>query len=246
MSEPLLVVENVSHKFTDRWVLEDISFQVMPGEIMAIMGSSGGGKSTLLKIMSGLLVPTQGDVKVAGISSKERPEEVRKLLGLVFQSAALFDYLNVENNVSFGLERVPKIAKSEVASRTAAALEEVGLSHATKLLPSELSGGMKKRVGLARALVMQPEIILYDEPTSGLDPVTAYSIDQLIVETRDTRKVTSIVVSHDVSSVFRVADTVAFLDAGKLAYVGDLDGFRTIEGGTIGDLVKKARSETFV
>lgn len=246
MSEPVLVVDKVSHRFGERWVLEDISLEVHAGEIMAIMGSSGGGKSTLLKIMSGLLVPTEGDVRVAGISSKQNPEEVRQKLGLVFQSAALFDYLNVQDNVRFGLERQAGLARSEVQSRTEETLEEVGLSHALKLLPNELSGGMRKRVGLARALVMEPEVILYDEPTSGLDPVTAYAIDQLIVETRDARRVTSLVVSHDVSSVFRVADRVAFLDAGKLAYVGELAGFRDIRTGSIGDLVQKARAEAFL
>ncbi|MBL8047814.1 MAG: ATP-binding cassette domain-containing protein [Chthonomonas sp.] len=246
MSAPALLVDKVSHKFGDRWVLQNIQLEVADGEILAIMGSSGGGKSTLLKIITGLLRPTEGDVVVHGISSVRQPEEARRELGLVFQSAALFDYLNVFENVAFGLRRIRGMRASVLTDQVNEALASVGLPDAGKLMPDELSGGMKKRVGLARALVLGPKVLLYDEPTSGLDPVTAYAIDELIVETAREHKITSIVVSHDVSSVFRVADRIAFLAGGALTFVGNESEFRASNDAMIRELVDKAQAEEFV
>jgi len=207
------------------------------------MGASGGGKTTLLKIISALLKPTSGDVLIDDVSVVKTPEQARAKLGLVFQSAALFDYMNVEENVSFGLKRMKGIKPKAIPEKVAAVLEDVGLTGSEKKMPSELSGGMRKRVGLARVLVMEPSILLYDEPTSGLDPVTSYSIDQLIVETRDRTGCTSIVVSHDVSSVFRVADKIAFLSAGDLSFFGTPAEFRLSRDEIISDLVSKSRAE---
>ncbi|MCE9560316.1 MAG: ATP-binding cassette domain-containing protein [Armatimonadetes bacterium] len=243
---PLLSIKNVSHSFSDNQVLKDVNLEVEAGEIVAIMGSSGGGKSTLLKVISGLLVPTEGDVIVGDVSTVQDPEGVRSKLGLVFQSAALFDSMSVYENVAFGLTRKPGIRGNEVKDRVNETLAQVGLPESNDLMPAELSGGMRKRVGLARALVMEPEVLLYDEPTSGLDPITAYAIDSLIVETRDRLGVTSIVVSHDVSSVFRVADRIAFLEGGELTFVGSEEAFREIRTGAIHDLVAKARAEEFL
>lgn len=239
----MLKVEDVSHWFGPKQVLEGVSFEVGPGEVLAIMGSSGGGKTTLLRCITGLIQPTQGTIEVDGVDVARNPEKARESLGLVFQSAALFDYMNVADNVGFGLKRVRGVRPKDVAQKVEELLDLVGLSGSEKLMPSELSGGMKKRVGLARALAMEPKVVLYDEPTSGLDPITAYSIDQLIVDMRTQLGITSIVVSHDLSSIFRVSDRIAFLEKGKLAFLGTPQEFRVAQGDSIRELVEKARSE---
>lgn len=235
----MLEVKGLGHDFGDKTVLDGIDITVGKGEILAVMGSSGGGKTTLLKCVSGLLVPTRGSVTVDGIDAVRNPEEARRHMGLVFQYAALFDFLDVEENVVFGLRRTKRVSKKESAEVTKGMLAEVGLSGVERQMPSELSGGMRKRVGLARALALEPSVLLFDEPTSGLDPVTAYSIDRLIVETRDRRGATCVVVSHDVTSVFRVADRIAFLHAGKLEFLGTPEQFQT-QKGPIKELVDKA------
>lgn len=242
----MLTVRGLHHWFGDNHVLDAIDLDVGEGEILAVMGSSGGGKTTLLKCISGLLRPTEGEITVDGIDVIKKPEQARSRIGLVFQYAALFDYLNVAQNIMFGVERRRKIKKKDAAAFVQDRLAEVGLAGTELLLPSELSGGMRKRVGLARVLALEPKVLLYDEPTSGLDPVTAYSIDELIVETRDQRKVTSVVVSHDVTSVFRVADRIAFLYEGKVLFLGTPDEFQQAQKGPIGELVEKSRAETLV
>ncbi|MEX2244437.1 MAG: ATP-binding cassette domain-containing protein [Fimbriimonadaceae bacterium] len=239
----MLSVRGLGHKFGGRPVLEDINLEVAAKEILAVMGSSGGGKTTLLKCVSGLIKPTTGEITVDGVDVVKHPEEARTRMGLVFQYAALFDYLDVADNVLFGVKRRQKIKKGEEAEFVKQRLAEVGLADCETLMPSQLSGGMRKRVGLARALAIEPKVILYDEPTSGLDPVTAYSIDQLIVSTRDRLGMTCVVVSHDVTSVFRVADRIAFLEKGRLVFVGTPEEFRKEQGGAIGELVEKARAE---
>jgi phospholipid/cholesterol/gamma-HCH transport system ATP-binding protein len=237
-------VKDVSHRFDVNWVLKDINFSVQPGEIAVIMGSSGGGKTTLLKCIAALLTPTKGEILVDGVSVVKEPELARSKMGLVFQYAALFDSLNVEDNILFGLRRRGGVFSSEEKAVLDRLLEQVGLSDVESKLPNELSGGMRKRVGLARALAMEPQVLLYDEPTSGLDPVTAYSIDQLIVDTRDRIGLTSIVVSHDVSSIFRVADRIIFLHQGEILFNGSPDEFRDKQDGPIGELIRKANAET--
>ena len=179
-----------------------------------------------------------------GLSVVRDPEHALAKLGLVFQYAALFDSLTVEDNVLFGLRRAKKVSRGEEREILGRLLEQVGLEDVESKLPSELSGGMRKRVGLARALCMEPQVLLYDEPTSGLDPVTAYSIDRLIVETRDRLGLTSLVVSHDVSSIFRVADRIIFLHQGEILFNGSPVDFRAVQDGPIGELIGKARSES--
>jgi phospholipid/cholesterol/gamma-HCH transport system ATP-binding protein len=241
----MIEVKGVSHRFGERTILRNVSLSVAPREIVVIMGSSGGGKTTLLKCICGLLKPSEGEITVDGVSVVKTPEKAREKMGLVFQYAALFDYLTVEENIMFGAERRKRIGAAEKRRLTAELLDQVHLKGVEKLLPSELSGGMRKRVGLARALAVEPKVILYDEPTSGLDPVTAYAIDELIVETRDQRKATSLVVSHDVSSVLRVADRIAFLHLGELVFLGSPAEFREASHGPIRELVEKARAEAF-
>ncbi len=242
----MLSVQNLTHRYGEREVLHEISLDVNEGEIVAIMGSSGGGKTTLLKCISGLLRPSAGDVIVDGVSVVAQPELARANLGLVFQYAALFDYLSVRDNILFGVERRRHLNKKQRDHLVAEMLVAVSLDEeSAQLRPNELSGGMRKRVGLARALAMEPKVLLYDEPTSGLDPITAYSIDRLIVDTRDRTGATSVVVSHDVNSVYRVADRIAFLDSGRLAFFGTRDEFESAKVDEIAELVEKARAKNF-
>ncbi len=236
----MIEVQGLSHKFDADWVLQDINLKVEAGEIVAIMGSSGGGKTTLLRCISGLIRPTEGRVIVDGIDVSKEPEEARRRMGMVFQSAAMFDFLNVRDNVLFGVKRHAHIDKSSKDRVVTESLERVGLHGVETLMPAELSGGMKKRVGIARAIALQPKVMLYDEPTTGLDPITAYTIDALIVNLQDTLKVTSLLVSHDVSSVYRVADRIAFLDGGKLVFQGTPEEFGNSRVSSIHDLVTKA------
>jgi phospholipid/cholesterol/gamma-HCH transport system ATP-binding protein len=241
----MVSVRGLSHSYGDKVVLTDINLEIAESEIVAIMGTSGGGKTTLLRCITGLLKPTKGEVEVAGVSVQADPEEARRRMGLVFQSSALFDYLDVHDNVLFGPKRWQRLGKSEQDDLVEATLSQVGLEDVEHLMPSELSGGMRKRVGIARALALKPKVMLYDEPTTGLDPITTYTIDSLIVSLRDRLRVTTLVVSHDVSSVFRVADRIAFLNAGRLAFVGSVDEFRASEDEDIRELVYKADAKDF-
>ncbi|RYG22737.1 ATP-binding cassette domain-containing protein [bacterium] len=241
----LIQVEGLRQAFGGREVLKGIDLQVGDREILAVMGSSGGGKTTLLRAIAGLAKFTAGKITVDGIDVREDPEEARRRMGLVFQSAALFDSMTVRENVLFGIERRLKLEPKERRSLAEQALSVVGLQpDDAKKYPSELSGGMRKRVGLARALALDPKIVLYDEPTTGLDPITTYAIDRLVATLRDERGVTSLVVSHDLASVVRVADRVAFLHQGTLAFLGTPDDFVRDEHPAIVELVKASRSTT--
>ena len=199
----------------------------------------------MLKCISGLLVPTSGSVLVDGVDVRESPDEARRRMGMVFQSSALFDYLNVADNVLFGPRRWGGVQRTDEAALVQETLEMVGLSDVEHLMPSELSGGMRKRVGIARALALRPKVMLYDEPTTGLDPITTYTIDALIAQVRERYGITTLVVSHDVSSVFRTADRIAFLEGGKLSFVGTAAAFSTSDRPAIRELVDKARAESF-
>lgn len=185
---------------------------------------SGTGKSTLLKCMAGLIRPTMGEIHINGVNIARMRERdlnlVRRKMGIVFQYAALFDSLTVFENVAVGPRRHLRLAESDLARLVREKLEMVGLSDVESLLPSQLSGGMQKRVGLARALALDPEILLYDEPTGGLDPIVATSINELIIRMRDKLGVTSVVVSHDLESIFKVSDRVAMMHQGRILDVG--------------------------
>lgn len=219
MSE-VISLRNLTVEFGTRRILNGINLDVHEGETLAVIGPSGTGKSTIMKVLTGLLRPTGGSVKingqeVANFSEKEW-DEIRKHMGVVFQYSALFDFLNVQDNIAFGLKRHYKVSDREVRERVAELLELVGMANMEKMMPSELSGGMKKRVGLARALAMRPDIVYYDEPTSGLDPVMTATISRLIRQTQKTYGVTSILVTHDMESVFMAADRVAMLYKGDI------------------------------
>ena len=215
-------------KAFDQPVLAGVDLTVRTGETISLVGPSGTGKSVLLKTTLGLIVPDRGDVLVDGESvvhvSREVLHRIRRKVGYVFQYAALFDSMNVYDNVCQGLrdDDQHRLGKREVLRRICESLEDVNLDPAFVLpkLPSELSGGMRKRVGLARALVGRPEIILYDEPVTGLDPVNSATVEQLIVQIALKTKVTSIVVTHDILGALAISDRVALLDHGRLRFVG--------------------------
>jgi phospholipid/cholesterol/gamma-HCH transport system ATP-binding protein len=213
-----------------REILSGVNLVVEPGEILAIMGLSGGGKTTLLKCIGTLVRPTSGgiaigDVEVARLSETQL-YPVRRRIGMVFQYAALFDSLTVYENVAFGLRHHGEQDEAKIRAIVEEMLAAVGMEDVENLLPAELSGGMRKRVGLARALATGPEVLLYDEPTSGLDPVVATVIDELIVSVRTRLGVTSIVVSHTIPSIFRIADRVAMLHEGHLIAQGSVAEIR--------------------
>lgn len=205
-------------------MLDGISIRIEEGESVAIIGRSGCGKSVLLKTIIGLIQPDSGKVIIDGIDITELNEreliKVRRKFGMLFQSAALFDSLNVYENIAFPLRRLGKWTEEEIGKKVGAALEMVELPGIESKMPSELSGGMRKRVGLARAIVYQPEIILYDEPTTGLDPVVSDSIDKLIIRICERLKVTTVVVTHDMRSVRRVAKKIFMLHKGKIHTTG--------------------------
>lgn len=214
---PALELRHVTRRFGAHTVLQDISFGVHTGEVLVIIGESGCGKSVTTKLLAGLLDPSAGEVHWAGRAIADRTrEELRRdrlRLGYLFQGAALFDSLSVFENVAFGLRENGRRSNTEIQQVVAERLREVGLSpDVGRSRPADLSGGMRKRVGLARALAVSPEIIFYDEPTTGLDPVMSDVINELILQTQSRHNVTSVVVTHDMNTVRRVADRVVMLE----------------------------------
>jgi len=223
----MIEVRNLKKSFGTNKVLDGVCFEIEKGESVVIIGSSGGGKSVLLKHVIGLLRPDAGQVLIAGedISRMNEREliRVRQRFGMLFQGAALFDSMTVAENVGFAFRHNHNLARAEVARKVAAALEMVDLPGIEDKKPSELSGGMKKRVGLARAIVYQPEIVLYDEPTTGLDPIVSDSIDQLMLRVRDRLQVTTVVVTHDMRSARRVGQRILMLHDKKIYATGTPD-----------------------
>ncbi|CAN5373370.1 ABC transporter ATP-binding protein [soil metagenome] len=229
--------------FGEKEVLRGIDLSVEAGERLAVMGSSGGGKTTLLRAISGLVPASSGSVTVDGIDVERHPEEARARMGMVFQQAALFDYMNVRDNVLFGVRRVRDLKGEELESEVAEALKRVGLDEENAVkMPSELSGGMRKRVGMARAIALRPKVMLYDEPTTGLDPVATYAIDVLMHELSLDEHMTSLIVSHDVTSVMRVANRVAFLHGGEIVFLGTPKEFEDSSHPAIRELIQKSRA----
>ncbi|HAV40980.1 MAG TPA: ABC transporter ATP-binding protein [Acidobacteria bacterium] len=217
-------IENLFKSFGQKEVLRGVDLEIEAGEIMVIIGQSGSGKSVLLKHIIGIMKPDAGDIYVDGQQTNSLTEkEILKLsrkFGMLFQGSALFDSLTVKENVAFGLRRHTYLSEEEIEKVVTASLERVGLREIGDLLPYELSGGMKKRVGLARAIAYGPEIILYDEPTTGLDPIRADAINNLILQLKNDLKVTSIVITHDMNSTYKVADRIAMLYDGRIIEVG--------------------------
>ena len=220
----MIVLEHVSKSFGDRHILRDVNLSVNDGETMVVLGSSGSGKSTILRLITGLLHPDTGKVLVNGENIPDMNEEAlnkkRRGIGMVFQYSALFDSMSVGENVAFALRQHMKMSEGQIQEIVKEKLDMVGLSGIEDLMPNDLSGGMKKRVSLARAIVFEPKIILYDEPTAGLDPIWSTSISRLIRNTQKKMHVTSIVVTHDMKSANQVADRMAFLYEGSFREIG--------------------------
>ena len=223
----MIVLENVYKAFGPKKVLTGFSLEVREGETMVIIGYSGTGKSVAIKHIVGLLEPDKGRVTVDGldVASLSRRElfALRARIGYVFQFSALFDSLSVGENVAMGLRKQGKLTPAEIDERVHEALELVDLPATTHVLPIELSGGMRKRVGIARAIALRPKYLLYDEPTTGLDPVTAAVIDELMLRMQRTLGVTGIVITHDMRSAFTVGTRIAMLYDGKVRVVGTVD-----------------------
>ena len=215
---------DVYKAFKGHKVLDGLNLEVESGKITVIIGQSGGGKSVLLKHMIGLIRPDKGEVQVEGVDISRLDDrelnEARKDFGMLFQEAALFDSMTVGENVAFPLQEHTRLRQAEIGEIVQQKLLQVGLKDVMHKMPSELSGGMRKRVGLARAMALDPKIILFDEPTTGLDPIMADAIDRLIVETQAHTGATCVVISHDIESTFKIAHTVAMLYQGKIIEIG--------------------------
>ena len=221
---PMISVQDLWKSFGDNHVLTGINLDIEEGSTCVILGGSGSGKTVLMKHMIGLLKPDKGEVIVDGediVPMDERKlEMVRRKFGMVFQGAALFDSMTVYENVSFALREHTRLSEDEIRAKVREKLGIVGLQNVEERYPAELSGGMRKRVGLARAIVLDPKIVLYDEPTTGLDPITTDYVDDMILTGKRELQVTQVVISHDIASSFKVADKVSFLFQGKIVAEG--------------------------
>ncbi|HVP07586.1 MAG TPA: ABC transporter ATP-binding protein [Candidatus Acidoferrum sp.] len=230
MAEPFFQIVNLKKSFGQQVVLDGLTFDINKGESIVVIGQSGTGKSVLLKHLIRLLEPDAGKILFDGtdISTLEGKQLVamRRRFGMLFQSAALFDSLTVGENVGLGLKETGKLRDKQIDDVVLSKLEMVGLADTADKYPAELSGGMRKRVGLARAIANDPEVLLYDEPTTGLDPITADVINDLIVDLNQKLNVTSVAVTHDMTSAFKIADRIVMLYAGKVEFDGRPDDVR--------------------
>jgi phospholipid/cholesterol/gamma-HCH transport system ATP-binding protein len=248
MPEAYVRFTDVHKAFGDKKVLQGISFDIHPGETMVVLGGSGSGKSVLIRHIIGLHKPDSGRVEVDGDDVSDYDERrltpVRKKVAMLFQAGALFDSMNVFDNVSYGLREHTDMSNEEIGAIVRTKLSLVGLEDVVEdLMPSELSGGMKKRVALARSIAMDPECILYDEPTTGLDPVTASAINDLIRDLQARLKVTSVVVTHDIDSAFFVGDRISYLFEGRMYFVGTVDEARASTEPRLRHFLSGGRSE---
>ena len=241
----MIDVQNISKSFGSLHVLDDVSLEVHDGEKLAIIGRSGSGKSVLMKHLVGLLKPDTGHVYVDGedlcCASYERLRELRKRFGVLFQGGALFDSMSTFDNIAFPLRYFSSLSEAEVETRVQECLDLVRLSDIGAKNTAELSGGMRKRVGLARTIALEPQYILYDEPTSGLDPETSNTINDLINHLAGELNVTSVVITHDMHSVLAVADRVAFLYGQDLEWVGPVENVHDCANPNLNSFVKASQ-----
>jgi phospholipid/cholesterol/gamma-HCH transport system ATP-binding protein len=231
--EPFVEFHDVYKAYGSKQVLRGVNLTVHRGEVMVILGGSGSGKSVTLRHMLGLEAPDAGRIIVEEEDITDFPEEelyrVRKKFGMLFQSAALFDSMTVFENIAFPLREHTEMTEDEITRAVHEKLELVNLPGTSHLMPVDLSGGMRKRVGLARSIVLDPKMILYDEPTTGLDPITAQKINELIIDLQSKLNVTSVVVTHDIQSAFSVGDRIAFLSRGVFEWVGSMEEARNTD-----------------
>jgi phospholipid/cholesterol/gamma-HCH transport system ATP-binding protein len=231
--QPVIQVIDLTKSFGGKEVLKGVNLTVYRGETVVVLGRSGCGKSVLLRHMIGLMKPDGGKIMVDGVDVTKLKHddlyEMRKKFGMLFQGAALFDSMSVWENVGLGLIEHTELSMDEIRKKVCRKLELVGLSHMDDLKPAELSGGMKKRVGLARAIAMDPPVILYDEPTTGLDPIMADVINELIRDLQNSLDITSVAVTHDMKSACKIGDRLALLFDGKIVFEGTPDDIRSTE-----------------
>lgn len=229
-AEVLISIQNLVTHYGERKILDNISLDIRRSETVVILGGSGSGKSTLLRHMVGLSVPTSGKIVIDGHDitsiSEDEFNEIRRKIGMAFQGSALFNSMTIADNVALPLVEHTKLEASTIQIMTRIKLEQVGLSGFEDFFPSELSGGMKKRAGIARALAMDPEILLFDEPSAGLDPIVAAGLDELILKLKQAFQMTIIVVTHELESAFLIADRIVLLDKGKLIANGCAEEIR--------------------
>jgi len=228
--DPIIVVEELHKRFGDTEVLRGVDLPIPEGRVTAIIGASGSGKSVLVKHIIGLLRPTSGRILFRGedvtAMSRRGRDRTRRHFGMLFQHSALFDSMRVDENIAFPLVEHTRKTRKEIRRIVAEKLELLGLAGIERMFPSDLSGGMRKRVGLARAIVLNPDVLIYDEPTTGLDPITTIQVDRMIKETQRKLHVTSVVISHDMASTFRIADHVAMIHDGRIVEHCAADEFR--------------------
>jgi phospholipid/cholesterol/gamma-HCH transport system ATP-binding protein len=233
-SVPPIVVNSLHKSFDRQAVLNGVNLEVGPGESVAILGRSGTGKSVLLKLIVGLQEPDSGSIRIHGQEivglGLDQLNEIRKKIGFLFQYSALYDSLTVEENVTFQLKRHSAMSANERRERALQLLSSVGMEKDLKKMPAQISGGMQKRVGLARALALAPDILLFDEPTAGLDPITAREIDELILQLQEEHKIASIVVTHDVHGAQTVADRLAMMNDGHILIEGTFEELQKSHG----------------
>jgi len=242
--ESPIVIDDLHKSFGEQNVLNGIDLVVHGGETLAVLGRSGTGKSVLLKLIVGLQKPDTGSIRVLGQDiarlDGDRLNEIRKKIGFLFQSAALYDSPTIEENVAFPLARHTRMSEGERKSRARELLSAVGMESGLEKLPSEISGGMQKRVGLARALALDPEILLFDEPTAGLDPITASEIGKLILVEQKKRNITSVVVTHEIHSAKIFADRFVLMNEGKILADGALDDLRESRNEFVAEFLREA------
>jgi phospholipid/cholesterol/gamma-HCH transport system ATP-binding protein len=248
--EPIVRFRRVRKAFGPKVIFHDLTLDFLRGETITIMGGSGTGKSVLLKMLIGLLGADGGEIFVGDQDVTKMDDEqltdVRRRIAYLFQGAALFDSLSVGENVAYGLREQfwNKMSEEEIRQRVEQSLTLVGLPGIEGMRPSDLSGGMKKRVGLARTLALQPEVILYDEPTTGLDPINTARINHLIVGIQRALKLTSVVVTHDMGTAFTVSDRLAMIGRGRILLVGTKDDFRNTRNPAVRDFIEGIAPET--
>lgn len=222
----MIKIQELSKDFGEKSIIRDVSLDIPEGQKLAVIGPSGCGKSTLLRLLIGIDRPTKGNINIdgtdIGLLDQEELMSVRRKIGMVFQSSALFDSMNVFENVAFGLRQREEIKEAEIRDRVRQKLRMVDLDGTQEYMPSELSGGMQKRISLARAIAGDPKIMLYDEPTTGLDPVTSTNIEDLINKLNKEMNVTSIVVTHQLSTIFRTSDRIVMLHEGRMIEAGSV------------------------
>lgn len=233
----MIRINNLHKSFVDNRVLRGVNLEIEEGETITIIGGSGCGKSVLLKHIVGLMKPEVGEIEVDGQEitrlGMEELAEVQKKFGMLFQGAALFDSLTVGENIAFGLRMLTDLEEREIRKRVSEKLSLVGLEEIEQLMPAELSGGMKKRVALARAIAMNPKYILYDEPSTGLDPIMADVINNLILDLQEKLKITSIVVTHDMVTAYKVSDRIAMLYQGRIEEIGTPEEIRETKNSVV-------------